>query len=116
MTRVTFLPFSTLRLLTLPAGAEPGDEPLLSNAGVLIDDAGARSSWDGVDRPVTGEIRFLTTTGNDLTGPELKALANRLNGAPAPIGLSEASAARVAALFEEAGRLLEPEPGYEGPG
>lgn len=30
-------PFSTLRLLSVPAGSDPYGEPLLSNAGLLIE-------------------------------------------------------------------------------
>lgn len=111
--------FSTLRLLTVPAGADPGTEPLLSHAGVLIDAKGARTAWDGLTGVAGQERRLLTTTSNDLTGPELTALASRLGGRPAPLRLSEPSAARVAQLHEEATRLLgqgAPEPsGPDGP-
>lgn len=111
--------FSTLRLLTVPAGADPVAEPLLSHAGVLIDAEGARTAWDGLTGVAGRERRFLTTTTNDLTGPELSALANRLGGRPAPLRLPETSAARVAQLHEEATRLLgqgAPEPsGPDGP-
>lgn len=105
------IPFSTLRLLTIPAGADPDSEPLLRHAGVLLEGGGARPAWDGVTGPVTAQVRFLTTTGNDLTGPELKGLANLLNGLPLPIGLTEASRARVGQLREEATRLLGEVPG-----
>lgn len=104
-------PFSTLRLLTVPAGTDPDSEPLLRHAGVLLEGGGARPAWDGVTGPVTAQVRFLTTTGNDLTGPELKALANRLNDLPLPIGLTEASRARVGQLHGEAVRLLGEAPG-----
>lgn len=108
--------FSTLRLLTVPAGADPGAEPLLSHAGVLIDAEGARPAWDGLTGVAGRERRFLTTTTNDLTGPELSALANRLGGRPAPLRLPETSAARVALLHEEAARLLAPDlTGPDGP-
>lgn len=107
MIRTAHNPFSTLRLFDLSAGADPGGEPTLRHAGVLIGPDGAVTSWDGVTGPVTERALFLTTTGNDLTGPELKALANRLNGLPLPIGLTEPSRARVTQLYGEATGLLE---------
>lgn len=118
MIRTTHNPFSTLRLFDLSAGADPETEPLLANAGILLEPEGARPSWDGAMGPVNRTLRFLTTTGNDLTGPELKALANRLNDLPLPIGLSEVSSARVSQLFAEAVQLLDrsPEPGSDPSG
>jgi hypothetical protein len=101
------LPFSTLRLLTVPARSDPGPEPLLRHAGVLIGPEGARTAWDGVELSGGAPVRFLTTTDNDLTGPELEGLANLLNGLPLPIGLSEASRARLGQLHEEATALLD---------
>lgn len=119
MIRTDHHPFSTLRLLTVPAESDPGAEPLLTHAGVLIDAVGARPAWDGLTGVAEQERRFLTTTTNDLTGPELTALASRLGWRPAPLRLSEPSAARVAQLHEEAVRLLghgAPEPsGPDGP-
>jgi hypothetical protein len=111
-------PFSTLRLLSVPAGSDPSGEPLLSNAGLLIEVGSARTAWDGLPEAPAGPVRFLTVTTNDLTGPELSSLANRLNDRPPPLGLSEASAARVAHLHAEATRLLGRAPGLgpEGPG
>jgi len=99
-------PFSTLRLLAVPPDADPSVEPLLAHAGVLIEAGEARSAWDGINRASALDRKFLTASGNDLTGPELAAIANRLNGRPAPLGLSEAARARVGRLLEEAGGLL----------
>lgn len=110
MIRTDHHPFSTLRLLTVPAESDPGAEPLLTHAGVLIDAVGARPAWDGLTGVAEQERRFLTTTTNDLTGPELTAVASRLGGRPAPRSLPETSAARVALLHEEAARLLAPDP------
>lgn len=110
MIRITQDPFSTIRLLSVTAGSDPAGEPLLSNAGVLFEEGAARTAWDGLPETPAGPIRFLTVTTNDLTGPELTALVSRLNDRPAPLGLSEVSAARVAHLHAEATRLLERAP------
>lgn len=110
MIQITQDPFSTIRLLSVPAGSDTSGEPLLSNAGVLIEEGAARTAWDGLDRTPAGPVQFLTSTSNDLTGPELTALANRLNDRPAPLGLSEVSAARVRHLHAEATRLLDRAP------
>lgn len=108
-------PFSTARLLTIPTGADPSTEPLLSHAGVLVEDGAASSSWDGVATISPLPRRFLTTTVNDLTGPELIALANLLNAGQNPVGLPEASSARIWALHEEVTRLLGMQHEPEGP-
>lgn len=95
--------FSTLRLIHVPPGADPGETHLLGHAGVLMEgDYLAVPAWDGVTWASSLSRRFLTTTENDLTHAELRALAAGLNGEDPPAGLPEASAARVAALLEEA--------------
>ena len=118
MITTTYEPFSTLRILSVPTGSDRSGEPILSNAGLLIEEGEARTAWDGLPEAPAGPVRFLTVTTNDLTGPELSSLANRLNGLPLPMGLSEVSTARVAHLHAEATRLLEraPDLGPEGPG
>jgi hypothetical protein len=95
--------FSTLRLVHVPPGAEPVETHLLGHAGVLVE-AGlpAVPAWDGLSGVSSLSRRFLTTTTNDLIHAELQALAAGLNGEDPPAGLPEASAARVAALLEEA--------------
>jgi hypothetical protein len=107
--------FSTARVLTIPPGADPSAEPLLTHAGVLVEDGGASSSWDGVTTTSPLPRRFVTTTRNDLTAPELVALANLVSGRTNPVRLPEAAYARVRALHEEVIRFLGSDPAPEGP-
>jgi hypothetical protein len=115
--------FSTLRLLEVAPGADAGPEALLGHAGVLLEEGvAARPVWDGLSGVSPVGRRLLVSTADDFTAAELRALAAGLDGEAAPEGLPEASAARVAAVLEEARDLLReagapppPGDGVEGP-
>jgi hypothetical protein len=106
MIRTVNEPFSTLVLVGIPSGADPASEPLLGHAGVLIQGGRALPTWDGVSGVSRAQRRFLTTTEDDLTAPELRAIGSRLTGDAGTVPLSERSAARVDQVHEGALRLL----------
>jgi len=107
MIRTLQTPFSTLRVLVVPPEADPSSEPLLSHAGILIQHGRVVPVWDGMSGRSEAVLRFVTTTGNDFTAPELRDLARIMIGAPRSEGLGEASLARISAVRKEAFDLLQ---------
>jgi hypothetical protein len=107
MIRILQKPFSTLRVLVVPPEADPASEPLLSHAGVLIQYGRVVPVWDGVTGRSDSVRRFLTSTNNDFTAPELRDLARILVGLPRSGKLGEASLARISAVRKEAFALLQ---------
>lgn len=107
MIRTLQKPFSTLRLLVVPPEADPSSEPLLRHAGILIQFGRVVPVWDGVSGKSDSVRRFVTTTQNDLTAPELRDLARIMVGLPRSENLGEASLARITAVRREAFLLLQ---------
>jgi len=107
MIRTLQKPFSPLRLLVVLPEADPSSEPLLSHAGILIQFGRVVPSWDGVSRKSESVRRFLTSTQNDFTAPELRDLARIMVGAPRSEELGEASLARIYEVRKQALLLLQ---------
>lgn len=107
MIRTLQKPFSPLRLLVVPPEADPSSEPLLRHAGILIQFGRVVPVWDGVTGKSESVRRFLTSTRNDFTAPELRDLARILVGMPRSEKLGEASLARISSVRKEAFLLLQ---------
>lgn len=107
MVRILHKPFSTLRVLVVPPEADPSSEPLLRHAGVLIESGRVVPVWDGVSGKSDSVRRFVTTTQNDFTAPELRDLARIMVGSPRSEDLGEAHLARITAVRREAFLLLQ---------
>lgn len=105
--RILQEPFSTLRLLVVPPGDDPRSEPLSEHAGILIQRGKVMPTWDGVSGTSHTVRRLITSTQNDFTASELRALALKMTGSPSQEDLSEASLSRIAATRKEAFRLLQ---------
>lgn len=78
---VTVVPSDpTFRLIRIGPGVDPSDEPLLSHAGVIIDDKWhaevALQGLTGVSRKLR---RFWTRVGKDWDEMELKFMAESIN-------------------------------------
>jgi hypothetical protein len=78
---VTVVPSDpTFRLIRIGPGGDPSDEPLLSHAGVIIDDKWhaevALQGLTGVSRKLR---RFWTRVGKDWDEMELKFMAESIN-------------------------------------
>jgi hypothetical protein len=107
MVRILHKPFSTLRVLVVPPEADPSSEPLLRHAGVLIESGRVVPVWDGVSGKSDSVRRFLTSTRNDFTAPELRDLARIMIGLTRSENLGEASLARISSVRKEAFQLLQ---------
>jgi hypothetical protein len=70
----------TVRLIRIDPGANPSNEPLLSRAGVIINDKWhAEVALQGVTGVSRKLRRFWTRVGKDLNEIELKFLAESIN-------------------------------------
>ena len=107
MIRTLQRPFSNLRVLVVPPEADPSAEPLLKHAGILIQAARVVPTWDGVSGKSESVRRFVTSTQNDFTAPELRDLARIMVGAPRSETLNEASRSRISEVRREAFQLLQ---------
>lgn len=107
MIRTLQKPFSTLRVLVVTPEDDPSTEPLLKHAGILIQAARVVPTWDGVSGKSESVRRFVTSTQNDFTAPELRDLARIMVGAPRAEPLEEASRARISEVRREAFLLLQ---------
>lgn len=78
---VTIVPSDpAVRFIRIDPGGDPSDEPLLSHAGVIIDDKWhAEVSLQGISGVSRKLRRFWTRVGKDWDEMELKFLAKSIN-------------------------------------
>lgn len=99
---------SDVRLIHIPPGTDPRQEPLLSHAGLVWEEGSpVRFTLDGLHGPSEHRRQFVTNLRNDMTPELLSIMVDRFNDpAPRPQTVSPEEA-RVETICEDLDKIPE---------